>query len=285
LGSDRLDIRHLASICLDVRRDIIQMIHAGGSGHPGGSLSLVEILTVLYFDAMNVMPEQPDWGDRDRLVLSKGHASSVLYSVLARRGFFPLSELTTFNAPGTRLQKHIDMHRVPGVDVSSGSLGHGLSVAVGMALADRIDGKDRKVYVVMSDGECQTGQVWEAAMAAAHFQLDHIIGFVDCNRLQTDGLVKDIMAIEPLVSKWRSFGWSVQRIDGHDLGEIRTAVRKASEARGRPHMILASTVKGKGISYIENSVPWHSHAISDEECQKAMAELDAAERALRESLV
>ena len=284
MGSDRLDISDLASICLDVRRDIVKMIHAGGSGHPGGSLSLVEILTVLYFDAMNLKPEQPDWGDRDRLVLSKGHASSVLYSVLARRGFFPLGELTTFNAPGTRLQKHIDMHRVPGVDVSSGSLGHGLSVAVGMALADCIDGKHRKVYVVMSDGECQTGQVWEAAMAAAHFQLGQIIGFVDFNRLQTDGLVKDIMAIEPLVSKWRSFGWSVQRIDGHDLREIRAAVRKASGVRDRPHMILASTVKGKGISFIENSVPWHSHPISDEECQKAMAELDAADRALKESM-
>lgn len=284
MATDWLTTRELASICIDVRRDIVRMIHTGGSGHPGGSLSLVEILTMLYFEAMRIMPDDPGWSERDRLVLSKGHASSVIYAVLARRGFFPLSELATFNAPGSRLQVHIDMHRVPGIDISSGSLGHGLSVAVGMALADRMDGKQRKVFVVMSDGECQAGQVWEAAMAAAHFRLGDIIGFVDCNQYQTDGMVKDIMGIEPIDAKWRAFGWSVQQIDGHNLGEIRAALQQAAEPQDCPRLILARTVKGKGISYMENSVPWHSHAINDEEYQQAMAELDDAEQALRESV-
>jgi transketolase len=274
------DPMSLARMCLNVRRDIVEMIHAGGGGHVGGSLSLVEILTVLYFETMNVRPQEPNWPDRDRLVLSKGHASSVLYSILARRGFFPVEDLWTFNSAGTRFQKHIDMHRVPGVDVSSGSLGHGLSIGAGMALADRLDRKDRRVYVVMSDGECQAGQTWEAAMAAAHFHLDHITAFVDCNGLETDGLVKDIMAIEPLEAKWRSFGWHVQRIDGHHLGEIRVAIRKARATDGQPHIILADTIKGKGLSFVENQVAWHSHAISDEDYQKAMAELDMAERQL-----
>jgi transketolase len=263
-----------------MRRDIVEMIHAGGSGHPGGSLSIVEILAVLYFDAMRIRPQEPGWAERDRLVLSKGHASSALYSALARRGYFPMEELATFNAPGTRLQKHVDMRRVPGVEVSSGSLGHGLSVAAGMALADRIDRKDRRVYVVLSDGECQAGQTWEAAMAAAHFRLDAIIGFVDCNHLQTDGAIEDIMGIEPLESKWNSFGWHVQRVAGHDIGLIRDALRACGQRPGKPHIILADTVKGKGISYAENSVPWHSHPIDDEHCRCAMTELDEAQRRL-----
>jgi transketolase len=271
-------IMQLKRICQDVRRDIVRMIHAGGSGHPGGSLSVVEILTALYFEGMKVNPEDPGWPGRDRLILSKGHASSALYSVLARRGYFPIEELLSFNAPGSGLQKHIDMLRVPGVEVSSGSLGQGLSVGIGMALADRLDGRDRKVFVVLSDGECQAGQTWEAAMAAAHYGLGKLIAFVDRNRLQTDGTIGEIMGISPLEDKWRAFGWGVQSIDGHDLRQILDAIRAAEAAGTWPQVVIAATIKGKGVSFMENSVPWHSHPIDAEQLRVAMAELDIAQR-------
>jgi transketolase len=267
-------IIQLRRTCQDVRRDVVRMIHAGGSGHPGGSLSVVEILTALYFEVMKVNPEDPGWGGRDRLILSKGHASSALYSVLARRGYFPIEDLLSFNAPGSRLQKHIDMLRVPGVEVSSGSLGQGLSVGIGMALADRLDGKDRRVYVVLSDGECQAGQTWEAAMAAAHFGLGKLIAFVDRNRLQTDGTIGEIMGISPLEDKWRAFGWRVQNVDGHDLRQILDAIHVAGADGSRPQVVIAATVKGKGVSFMENSVPWHSHPIDAEQLRTAIAELD-----------
>lgn len=267
-------IAELKATCVDVRRDIVQMIHAGGSGHPGGSLSVVEILTALYFRVMRIDPRNPAWDGRDRLIVSKGHASSALYAVLARRGFFPVETLSTFNAPGTRLQKHIDMLRVPGVEVSSGSLGQGLSVGVGMALADRLDQRDRRVFVVLSDGECQAGQTWEAAMAAAHYGLGKLMALVDHNRLQTDGEIAEIMAIAPLEDKWQAFGWGVRRIDGHDLGQILDAIRDAKAEPAKPQVIIADTIKGKGISYIENSVPWHSHPIDDEQLRLALQELD-----------
>jgi transketolase len=268
----------LKATCVDIRRDIVRMIHAGGSGHPGGSLSVVEILTALYFRVMRIDPRNPAWDDRDRLILSKGHASSALYAVLARRGFFPIETLSTFNAPGTRLQKHSDMHRVPGVEVSSGSLGQGLSVGVGMALADRLDQRDRRVFVVLSDGECQAGQTWEAAMAAAHYGLGKLMALVDHNRLQTDGEIGEIMAIAPLEDKWQAFGWGVRRIDGHDLGQILAAIRDAKADSTKPQVIIADTIKGKGISYIENSVPWHSHPIDDEQLRLALLELDEARK-------
>ena len=273
-------VARLRRKCVDVRRDIVEMIHSGGSGHPGGSLSAVEILTTLYFAVMNVRPNEPEWPDRDRFVLSKGHAAPALYAVLAERGFFPREELRTFTQSGTRLQKHVDMHRTPGVDVSSGSLGQGLSIAIGMALADRMDGKVRHVYVLVGDGESQEGQIWEAAMAAAQFKLDKLIAFLDCNRMQVDGLCSDIIQTEPVEDRWRSFGWRVQRIDGHNPRQILDAVEAAQCAALGPHMIIADTVKGKGISYMENSIPWHSHAVSDEEYRIAMAELDAIERSL-----
>lgn len=249
------------------------MIHAGGSGHPGGSLSAVELLVALYWSVMRVRPEDPDWPERDRLIMSKGHASSALYAVLARRGFFPVGDLLTFNAPGSRFQKHIDMHRVPGVEVSSGSLGQGLSVGVGMALADKMDARSRRVFVLMSDGECQAGQTWEAAMAASHFKLGGLIGFIDHNRLQTDGEVDDIMSIQPLEDKWRAFGWGVRRVDGHDVCQIINAARAACQAGSQPQVVVADTVKGKGISFVENSVPWHSHPFNDQEYRAAMTEL------------
>ncbi len=271
-------IAALEATCVEIRRDIVRMIHAGGSGHPGGSLSVVEILTALYFQVMRLDPRNPTWDGRDRLILSKGHASSALYAVLARRGFFPVETLSTFNAPGTRLQKHIDMHRVPGVEVSSGSLGQGLSVGVGMALADRLDRRDRRVFVVLSDGECQAGQTWEAAMAAAHFGLGKLMALVDNNRLQTDGTIAEIMGIAPLEDKWRAFGWGVRRVDGHDLEQILDAVQEAEADSTKPQVIIADTIKGKGISYIENSVPWHSHPIDDEQLRLALQELDEASK-------
>jgi len=282
---DKAVVNRLRRKCLDVRRDIIEMIYAGGSGHAGGSLSAVEILTALYFHVMRIRPEEPDWPERDRFILSKGHAAPALYAVLAERGFFPVEELRTFNASGTRLQKHVDMHRVPGAEVSSGSLGQGLSIGVGMALADTMDGKDRCLYVLIGDGESQEGQIWEAAMAASHLKLDRIIAFLDSNGLQVDGFIRDIINLEPIETKWQSFGWRVQRVDGHDLRQILAAVDTAHRTLGRPHMIIGDTVKGKGISYMENSIKWHSHPISDEEYHTAMADLEAIGRALAEDKV
>jgi transketolase len=277
---DAAVIRHLRRKCLDVRRDIIEMIYAGGSGHPGGSLSAVEILTALYFHVMRIRPEQPDWAERDRFVLSKGHAAPALYAVLAERGFFPRAELAAFTAPGTRLQKHIDMHRVPGTELSTGSLGQGLSVAVGMALADRLDGKDRCAYVLIGDGESQEGQVWEAAMAAAQLRLNNLIVFLDYNRCQVDGYLPDICNLEPVAEKWKSFGWHVQQLDGHDLAQILGVLEAAQAADHGPHMLIANTVKGKGISYMENQLAWHSRSLTEEEYRIAMHELDAAQHGL-----
>ena len=275
-------IHRLKRKCVEVRRDIVEMIHRAKGGHPGGSLSAVEILTVLFFEVMRLRPEEADWPDRDRFILSKGHVTPVLYSAMARRGFFPVEELTTFGVPGTRLQKQVDKHFLPCVEVSSGSLGQGLSIGVGMALADRVDRRTRNIFILNSDGENQEGQTWEAAMAAAHFNLEKIIAFLDNNGLQTDGAVGDIMNIEPLEDKWRSFGWHVQRVDGHDVEQIISAIDLAKGTKDQPHIVIADTIKGKGVSYIEGKYEWHSHSISDEEYGIALSELDAAERELEE---
>jgi transketolase len=275
-------IHRLKRMCVEVRRDIVEMIYRAKGGHPGGALSAVEIISVLFFDVMRLRPEEVDWPDRDRFILSKGHVTPVLYSAMARRGFFPVDELATFGAPGTRLQKHVDKHFLPCVEVSSGSLGQGLSIGVGMALADRIDRRTRNIFVLNSDGENQEGQTWEAAMAAAHFKLDKIIAFLDNNGLQTDGAVADIMSIEPLEDKWRSFGWHVQRVDGHDVEQIISAIDLAKSTKDKPHIVIADTVKGKGVSYIEGKYEWHSHSLSDEEYRIALGELEAAERELEE---
>ena len=267
----------LHTTCIDVRRDIVTEVHFGGSGHVGGCLSCVEIMTVLFFDIMHLRPEQPDWPDRDRFVLSKGHAAPTLYAVMAERGFFPLDELKTFTQPDTRLQKHVDMHRIPGIDVSSGSLGQGLSISIGMALADRIDQKNRRVYCVIGDGENQEGQIWEAAMAAAQFKLEKLVLYLDHNRLQVDGFLKDIIELEPVEDKWRSFGWHVQRIDGHAIAQLLAATAIADATPGKPHIIICDTVKGKGISYMENKIEWHSHAINGSDYAQALAELEVAQ--------
>ncbi|MBN1264979.1 MAG: transketolase [Anaerolineales bacterium] len=270
-----LNLERLQNVAATIRRDVIEMIYLGGSGHPGGCLSAVEILTSLYFKYMRIHPENPHWSDRDRFVLSKGHAAPLVYAVLAERGFYPRSWLKTFQQDGTRLQKHLDMHLVPGAEVSTGSLGQGLSVASGMALAFRIDQKPGRVYVLIGDGECQEGQIWETALSAAQLQLDNLIVFLDLNKLQVDGRVDEINSLEPVVEKWRSFRWDVQEINGHDFVEIHKAIDRALVTSGAPHMIVAHTVKGKGVSFMEDQFEWHSKALNEGQYQQAMAELGA----------
>ena len=256
-----------------IRRDIVNMVGAAKSGHPGGSLSATEILTYLYFEEMNVKPEEPKWADRDRFVLSKGHAAPVLYAALAHKGFFPVEELSTLRKLGSHLQGHPDMKKVPGVDMSTGSLGTGISAAVGMALACQMDKKENYVYTVLGDGESQEGQVWEAAMAAAHYKLDNLIAFVDNNGLQIDGNVDDVLSPNPIDAKFGAFGWHVQVIDGHDFQQIADAVKAAKAAKGQPSVIVAKTVKGKGVSYMENQAGWHGSAPNAEQVAQAMEDL------------
>ena len=256
-----------------IRRDIVTMVGAAKSGHPGGSLSAAEILTYLYFEEMNVKPEDPKWADRDRFVLSKGHAAPVLYATLAHKGFFPVEELGTLRKLGSHLQGHPDMKKVPGVDMSTGSLGTGISAAVGMALAYQMDKKANYVYTVLGDGEIQEGQVWEAAMAAAHYKLDNLIAFVDNNGLQIDGNIDDVLSPNPIDAKFAAFGWHVQVIDGHDFAQIAEAVAAAKAAKGQPSVIVAKTVKGKGVSYMENQAGWHGSAPNAEQVAQAMEDL------------
>lgn len=279
------NLTQLRQVCLAVRRDIVEMIHAAGSGHPGGSLSCVEVLTALYFHEMRVDPRRPRWDERDRFILSKGHAAPGLYAVLAERGFFPLAELSTFSAAGTRLQKHIDMHLVPGADLSTGSLAQGLSVGVGMALADRLDQKAaRRVFVLIGDGESQEGQIWEAALCAAHFGLQNLVVFLDNNGCQVDGFTRQICNIEPVDQKWRAFNWHVQRIPGHDLEQILASLRVARQHPGQPHIIIADTIKGKGISFMENRPEWHAQALSEQQYRQACLELDEQSARLAEEV-
>jgi len=256
-----------------VRRDIIRMIGAAGSGHPGGSLSAVEVLTALYFHVMRLDPKRPDWSERDRFILSKGHAAPALYAVLAERGYFPVEELTTLRQLGSPLQGHPDMKKLPGVEMSTGSLGQGLSAACGMALAARLDKADWRVYVLLGDGESEEGQVWEAAMAAAHYRLDNLTAYLDYNRLQIDGPVRNVMNPEPLADKWKAFGWNVLSVDGHNFKEILEATEAARAVSGQPSIIICHTVKGEGVSFMENEVDWHGKAPSAEETERALAEL------------
>ncbi len=279
--NEKLTVLDLKNICIDVRRDILdENYFYGGSGHLGGSLSIVEILVCLFFITMNIKPDQPDWSQRDRFVLSKGHAAQALYAAMSERGFFPKEELKSFGKDNSRLQKHLDMHKLPGIDVSSGSLGQGLSIAIGMTLADAIDKKNRYVYCLIGDGESQEGQIWEAAMAAGHHKLDKLIVFLDCNKMQVDGFTKDILDIEPLRLKWESFKWYVQRIDGHNINQILTAIKKAKANEGRPNIIISDTVKGKGIDFIENQIEWHSHATDEDQYKNGIAQLDYARKCL-----
>lgn len=263
----------LAERARRIRGHIIRMLASAGSGHPGGSLSAADILAVLYFRRMRLDPANPRWPDRDRFVLSKGHAAPVLYGALAEAGFFPVEQIVTLRQFGSILQGHPDMKRCPGVEMSTGSLGQGLSAANGMALAGRLDGRDYRVYVLLGDGEIEEGQIWEAAMTAVHYRLDNLTAFLDYNHLQIDGRIEDVKSNTDPAGRFRSFGWHVIEIDGHDLEAIDRAVEEARTTKGRPTMVVAHTVKGKGVSFMENQAGWHGMAPKPEEAQKALAEL------------
>ena len=270
-----------------VRRHIVRMIAAAGSGHPGGSLSAVEILCALYFRVLRHDPAQPLWPERDRFILSKGHAAPALYAVLAESGYLPVEELLTLRKLGSRLQGHTFAYfppgantlstcvqSIPGVEACAGSLAQGLSFAIGQALAARLDGRDCRIYCLLGDGELDEGQVWEAAMSAAHHRVDNLVAVVDRNRLQNDGFVDDIMRTDPLDAKWRSFGWNVAEVEGHNVRELIAAFEGAKAVKGKPSVIIAHTVKGKGVSFMENSPEFHGRAPNKEETEKALAELD-----------
>ena len=265
-------IKFLEIKSTQVRIGALDAIFSAQSGHPGGSLSCADILTTLYFHEMSVDPSMPLWLDRDRFILSKGHCSPALYATLAHKGFFPIEELETFRQLGSRLQGHPDI-KVPGVDMSTGSLGQGLSVGNGMAMAGKLDNKDYRVYVLMGDGELQEGQVWEAAMSAAHYKLDNIVAIVDHNGLQIDGPITQVMSPEPIDKKFEAFGWHVIKVDGHDFEQIISALAEAKTVAGKPILILADTIKGKGVSFMENAPSWHGKAPNEQEYNLARAEL------------
>ncbi len=256
-----------------IRRGIVEQVYKAQSGHPGGSLSIADIMTVLYFNELNVDEKNPKWEDRDRLVLSKGHCCPALYSCLANRGFFDVSKLEGFREIDSNLQGHPDMTKVPGVDMSTGSLGQGLSCAVGMAIAGKMDKKDYRVYCILGDGEIEEGQVWEAAMSATKYKLDNLCVIVDNNNLQIDGTIKEVMSSYPIDEKFKSFGFQIINIDGHDIEEIMSAFEVAKNVKEKPVCIIAKTVKGKGVSYMENKVEWHGKAPNEEQYKIAMEEL------------
>jgi len=263
----------LKSLTRDMRVDIIRMIEAAGNGHPGGSLSVIDILTVLYWKFLKHDPKNPDWADRDRFILSKGHACPALYAVMAKRGYFPHELLLTLRKLGSPLQGHPDRMRLPGIEFSTGSLGQGLSVGVGMAVAAKMDSKSWKTYVVLGDGEMQEGQNWEAFMSAPKWKLDNLVMILDHNNGQIDGTVEQVMNIEPVADKLRAFNWNVQLIDGHDLDAIEKALANAQNAGGKPHAIIAKTIKGKGVSFMENNIAWHGNAPKKEDADKAVKEI------------
>jgi transketolase len=267
-------IDEMKALAKKIRRDIITMIGTAGSGHPGGSLSAVEILTALYFKVLRHNPADPQWADRDRFILSKGHAAPVLYATLAASGYLPQQELCTLRKIDSRLQGHPECGLTPGVEMSAGALGQGLSFGIGVALAGRLNRQDYRTYVLVGDGECDEGQVWEAAMAAAHFKLDKLAAIVDHNGIQLDGWNKDIMNLEPLPEKWQSFGWRVIEADGHDVADLIEAFERAKKVAGQPTVIIAHTVKGKGVSFMENNPDFHGKAPSAEEMKIALQELE-----------
>lgn len=266
--------KKLRILAEELRLMALQTVNYADSGHLGGSLSVIDILTDLYFNEMNIKTDNPRWEERDRLVLSKGHCTPALYSVLAKRGFFPVEELKNFRTISSFLSGHAEMNLVPGVDMSTGSLGQGLSAAVGMAIAGKIDQKDYTVYAILGDGEVQEGQVWEAAMAAANYQLYNLIVFIDNNNLQIDGELKEVMSPYPINDKFKAFGWEVRQIDGHNFEQIESAVLAAQGLQGKPVLILARTVKGKGVSFMENNAYWHGKVPDQEQFKKAVNEIN-----------
>ena len=274
---NNLELEKMAN---EIRKDIVTAVHSAKSGHPGGSLSSADIFTYLYFEEMNVDPANPKWEDRDRFVLSKGHVAPGLYSTLAEKGYFPKEDLKTLRHTGSYLQGHPDMKHIPGIDMSSGSLGQGVSVAVGMAAAGKYDKKDYRVYTLTGDGEIQEGQTWEAAMWAGHRKLDNLVVIVDNNNLQIDGSIEDVCSPYPIDKKFEAFNFHVINIDGNDFDQIRAAFKEARETKGMPTAIIAKTVKGKGVSFMENAAGWHGKAPNDEEYEIAMADLEKAGEAL-----
>lgn len=266
------DIERLEEQAVQLRRDIVEMIHAAKAGHPGGSLSAVDMITALYFHVMRIDPQNPRWEDRDRFVLSKGHACPALYAALARRGFFDPKHLTTLRQYHSILQGHPDMNKTPGIDISSGSLGNGLAIGVGMAMSGRLHHQDYMTYVMLGDGEVQEGMVWEAAMAAHHHDLGNLVAIVDCNGVQINGWVNEIMTVEPLADKWRAFGWNVVEVNGHNMKDLLTVLHTAKTMR-HPTVILMRTVKGRGVSFMEDDCKWHGNSPSDEELVQAILEI------------
>ncbi|MBQ8757713.1 MAG: transketolase [Oscillospiraceae bacterium] len=271
-SSEKKDLQIMAT---KVRKGVIESTYGAKAGHPGGSLSAAEVFTYLYFKEMNIDPANPKWEDRDRFVLSKGHTTPGLYATLANRGYFPVEDLPTFRHIDSYLQGHPNMNTVPGVDMSTGSLGQGISAAVGMAMAAKYQGKTNRVYTVLGDGEIQEGQVWEACMAAAHYKLDNLCIVVDNNGLQIDGNVADVMSPYPIVDKLLAFGFNVHAVDGHDFEALEKAFNNAKKTKGQPTAIVMSTTKGKGVSFMENNAGWHGKAPNDAEYAQAMKELDA----------
>jgi transketolase len=271
-------LAHLRQMARRIRRDSLTMVHRARLGHPGGDLSAADVLAALFFHVMRVDPARPDWPDRDRFVLSKGHAAAALYATLAAAGFFPADQLATFMAPLSRLNGHPDRNKLPGVEANTGPLGHGLPVAVGMALAAKMDGRASRTFVLTGDGELQEGSNWEAAMAAAQFGLDRLTVIVDRNRLQQGDATEQTVALDPLGDRWRAFGWSVTEIDGHDFGALTAALSPHPPGATRPACVIANTHKGRGVSFMEDRVEWHHRVPTDEEFAQAMQELGEAPR-------
>jgi transketolase len=268
-----MSIEELKNMAAIIRCDIIDMICTANAGHPGGSLSATDIVTALYFRIMRLDPENPDWPDRDRFILSKGHACPVWYAALAERGYFDKLHLGTLRRIDSILQGHPDMLKTPGIDMTTGSLGHGLSVGLGMALSGKLQEKDYDVWIVIGDGESQEGSIWEAAMAAANWKVDNLTAILDRNNLQNDDFVENIMSIEPIADKWRAFGWNVLEIDGHNMKEVVEALEGAKAFKGQPTIIIANTIKGKGVSYMENVCEWHGKAPSKQQADQALEEI------------
>lgn len=268
------DIKSLENIAKKVRINIIEEVYGAKSGHPGSSLSCVEILTVLYFNQMNINPENPKMETRDKLVLSKGHASPTLYSVLAQRGYFSIDELKEFRKLGSRLQGHPDVKKTPGVDMSSGSLGQGLSAACGMAIASKLKENNNRIYCILGDGEIEEGQIWEAAMTASHYKLDNLCVIIDNNNLQIDGKIEDVINPYPIDEKFKSFGFEVLKVNGHSVEELIEAFEEAKNIKNKPTVIIAKTIKGKGVSFMEDKAEWHGKAPSEEEYNQAIEELE-----------
>jgi len=266
-------IKELEQMARQLRIDVIELIHYRGQGHPGGSLSPAEIMSVLFFHQLRIDPKRPDWENRDRFILSKGHACSLLYAALARRGFFPIEEFKTWGCIGSRLQGHPDRLRTPGVEMTTGCLGHGINIGAGLCLAGQIKGLDYHTYVLIGDGECQAGILWEGAMLAGKYKLSKLTAIMDNNQVQLDGRVDEIMPLEPIKQKWESFNWAVLEIDGHNMEQVLDALDKACEIEGKPTVIVANTIKGKGVSYMEGKAAWHGKAPNDDEYKQAIEEL------------